>query len=106
MDRRQRLETRQSSPVPWWFEMSQVDRSDEKDEGTGTALVTLTPTLQWVRKAPLPRPDPSFVTQLIANAEHVPQTSRLRRGSSDDAQVAYGRKPPLPSVGGRTRQVA
>ena len=70
------------------------------------ALVAVVPTLQWVHKAPLPRPDPSFVTQLIANAEHLPQASRLRRGSSDDARMAYGGKRALPSVNARTWQVA
>jgi len=86
--------------------MLSTDRSDEADNGTGTALVPQLPTLQWIHKAPLPRPDPSFVTQLIANAEHLPQTSRLRRASSEDAQMAYGSKRPLPSVTARTRQVA
>lgn len=83
-----------------------TDRSDEADNGTGTALVPQLPILQWVHKAPLPRPDPSFVAQLIANAEHLPQTSRLRRASSEDAQMAYGGKRPLSSVTARTRQVA
>lgn len=83
-----------------------TDRTDEADNGMGTALVPMLPTLQWVNKAPLPRPDPSFVAQLIANAEHFPQTSRLRRASSEDAQTAYGSKRPLPSVTARTRQVA
>jgi hypothetical protein len=86
--------------------MLSTDRSDAADNGTGTALVPLMPTLQWVHKAPLPRPDPSFVTQLIANAEHLPQTTRLRRGSSEDARMAYGSKRPLGSVTARTRQVA
>ena len=86
--------------------MLSTDRSDLADYGTGSALVPLLPTLQWVNKAPMPRPDPSFVTQLIANAEHVPQTSRLRRASSEDARIAYGSKHPLPSVSARTRQVA
>ena len=86
--------------------MLSTDRSDCADNGTGTALVPLLPTLQWVHKAPLPRPDPSFVTQLIANAEHLPQASRLRRASSEDAQMAYGDKRPLGSVTARTRQVA
>ncbi len=86
--------------------MLSTDRSDEADNGTGTALMPLLPTLQWVHKAPLPRPDPSFVTQLIANAEHLPQASRLRRASSEDARMAYGSKRPLPSVSARTRQVA
>ncbi|MCP1761800.1 hypothetical protein [Bradyrhizobium japonicum] len=86
--------------------MLSTDRSDCADSGTGTDLVPLLPTLQWVHKAPLPRPDPSFVTQLIANAEHLPQASRLRRASSEDAQMAYGDKHPLGSVTARTRQVA
>lgn len=86
--------------------MSNTDRWEEANDGAGTALVPLLPTLQWVNKAPLPRPDPSFVTQLIANAEHLPQASRLRRASSDDARMAYGRKRPLGSVSVRTRQVA
>lgn len=86
--------------------MLSTDRADAGDNGTGTDLVPLMPTLQWVPKAPLPRPDPSFVTQLIANAEQLPQASRLRRASSEDAQMAYGSKRPLPSVSARTRQVA
>lgn len=72
----------------------------------GTALVPLIPTVQWLHKVPLARPDPSFVTQLIASAEHLPQTSRLRRASSEDARMAYGSKHPLGSVTARTRQVA
>jgi hypothetical protein len=86
--------------------MLSTNRSDQADNGTGTALVPQLPILQWVHKAPLPRPDPSFVTQLIANAEHLPQASRLRRASSEDAQVAYSSKRPLPSVTARTRQMA
>jgi hypothetical protein len=87
--------------------MMSTDRTGQAaNEGgsrtTGTALVPLTPTLQWVHKAPPPRPDPSFVTQLIANAE---QASRSRRATPEDAKLAYGDKRPLPSVGARTRQV-
>jgi len=52
------------------------------------------------------RPDSNFITQLIANAEHPHQASRLRRTSSDDARMAYGSKRPLGSVSARTRQVA
>ncbi|KQT12834.1 MAG: hypothetical protein ACOY3N_20665 [Bradyrhizobium sp.] len=86
--------------------MLSTDGSDAADNGTGTALVAVMPTLQWVHKAPLPRPDPSFITQLIANAECPPQTSRFRRASSEDARTAYGSKRPLGSVAARTRQVA
>lgn len=105
MHRRQRPKTRQfnrNSGVA----MVSVDQIEETTREASTALVPLTPVLQWVRKVPPTRPDPSFVTQLIANAEHLPQPSRLRCGSSEDARMAYGGKRPLPSVTSRTRQVA
>ena len=38
----------------------------------------------------LNRPDASFLAQLIATAEHAPQTCSLRRGCCADAQAAYG----------------
>ena len=67
--------------------MLRTDRSEQGDEGAGgTALVPLTPTLHRVCKAMLPRPDPGFVTQLIANAEHVPQGEPAAPG------VASGRQ--------------
>jgi len=48
------------------------------------ALVPVVRTLRW---SPLPhqrrfRTDPSFVTQLIATAELIPQTCALRRATS------------------------
>ncbi|MBB4374018.1 hypothetical protein GGD63_006847 [Bradyrhizobium sp. cir1] len=86
--------------------MLSTDRAEEAAGSMGTALVPLIPTVQWLHKVPLPRPDSSFVTQLIANAEHLPQASRLRRASSEDARMAYGSKRPLGSVTARTRQVA
>lgn len=45
--------------------------------------------LTWTSKRALPRPDPSFVTQLIATAEQVPQTRTLRRAAPADALSAY-----------------
>ena len=73
-----------------------------------TELVPLAANLRWLPKVPLTRPDPGFVTQLIANAEQAPQTRFLRRATPADAQVAYGAKRrPLPSAGLlRTKQVA
>jgi hypothetical protein len=45
------------------------------------------------RRAPvaqgLTRPDPSFVTHLIAMAEMSPQTRLLRRAAPEDVQAAY-----------------
>lgn len=56
--------------------------------------------------APVTRPDASFLTQLIATAEHVPQTCSLRRGSCADAQAAYGpRAGERRSVTRRTKQI-
>jgi len=105
MHRRRRPKTRQFKRISGVV-MVNADQIEETTQEAGTALVPLTPVLQWVRKVPMTRPDPSFVTQLIANAEHLPQTGRLRRGSSEDARMAYGGKRPLPSVAARTRQVA
>lgn len=71
-----------------------------------TALVPVTTDVHWQPKISLPRPDPSFVTQLIATADLAPQTRVLRRGSSADAQAAYG--PHISerrSVTRRTRQI-
>ena len=105
MHRRQRPKTRQFNRISG-VAMVNADQIEATTREASTALVPLTPVLQLVRKVKLTRPDPSFVTQLIANAEHLPQTSRLRRGSSEDARMAYGSKRPLPSVSSRTRQVA
>ena len=105
MHRRQRPKTRQFNRISG-VAMVKTDQIEEATREASTALVPLMPVLQVVRKVPLPRPDSSFVTQLIANAEHVPQASRLRRGSSEDARMAYGGKRPLGSVSARTRQVA
>lgn len=105
MHRRNRPEMRQVNRISG-VAMVNVDQIEEPTREASTALVPLMPVLQFVRKVPVTRPDPSFVTQLIANAENVPQASRLRRGSSEDAQMAYGGKLPLPSVTSRTRQVA
>jgi hypothetical protein len=57
---------------------------------------------RWYRWAP----DPIFVTHLIAAAQQVPQTRRVRRATPADAQAAYQtRQSPARDVGSRTRQV-
>ena len=70
------------------------------------ALVPVTP-LQWTSATPcLSRPDPCFVTQLIATAEQAPQTRTLRRATSADAQTAYtASRHPTQGAGGRTQQI-
>jgi hypothetical protein len=68
------------------------------------ALVPLTPSVQYLHK--LPRPDPTFVTHLIASAEQVPQARSLRRATSEDAQLAYApKRHQRPGIGFRTRQI-
>ena len=44
---------------------------------------------QAPRSFAITRNDPSFLTQLIATAAHVPQTRQLRRASPEDAQSSY-----------------
>jgi hypothetical protein len=70
------------------------------------ALVPLAPTVQVLPKTSRTRPDPSFITQLIATADQAPQTRAMRRGSNADAKAAYG--PHISerrSVTRRTRQI-
>jgi hypothetical protein len=53
-----------------------------------------------------PRPDPTFLAQLIATADQAPQTRHLRRGSPADAQAAYGAgQTRRPGMGFRPRQI-
>ncbi|HWX82282.1 MAG TPA: hypothetical protein VNZ48_01670 [Xanthobacteraceae bacterium] len=70
------------------------------------ALVPVAPSLQFLSKLPLPRPDPTFVTHLIASAEQVPQARRLRRATSADADLAYAARPSQrQGIGFWTRQL-
>ncbi len=78
--------------------MLDVERSEQAldgevldaDEPGCVELVPVTPSVRWMPKGPIARPDPGFVTQLIATAAQAPQTRSLRRGSLADAQTAYG----------------
>ena len=70
------------------------------------ALVPLSARADVRPARSLNRPDASFVTQLIATADHVPQTCNLRRGSYADARAAYGpRTSERRSVTRRTKQI-
>lgn len=73
------------------------------------ALVPVVPTLHWSRVPDRQLSRADFVTQLIATAEHLPQTRQLRRATPADAKAAYGarwHKAPAQGAGVRTRQVA
>jgi len=93
--------------------MFDIDQADAQDEEAGsniqpacTALVPLTATTYWAPKVPLVNADPSFVAQLLATAEHEPQTRRLRRGSPADARTAYDQHlRERRGVARRTRQI-
>jgi hypothetical protein len=72
------------------------------------ALVPVAAAAQWSRVADHPLSRADFVTQLIATAEHVPQTRSLRRGTSADAEAAYAASSHYAAVHGtgiRTRQI-
>jgi hypothetical protein len=81
-------------------------------KATSVALVPVGATPR--RLAPfaqgLTRPDPSFVTHLIAMAELSPQTRLLRRAAPEDAQAAYrsvaNQNQQLTPPGVRMRQIA
>jgi len=71
------------------------------------ALVPVVPTLRW---SPLPhqrrfRTDPSFVTQLIATAELIPQTCALRWTTSTAYRSSDNRNR-MTVTGARMRQTA
>jgi hypothetical protein len=74
------------------------------------ACVALVPQVASAQWSPIPgqllsRADPTFVTHLIATAEHVPQTRSLRRATPADAQTAYGaHRHPISGVGLRTQR--
>jgi hypothetical protein len=53
------------------------------------ALVPITPTVYQAPKVAMSRPNASFVAQLIATAEQLPQTRNLCRAAPEDALSAY-----------------
>jgi antitoxin (DNA-binding transcriptional repressor) of toxin-antitoxin stability system len=70
------------------------------------ALVPMAQPTQWTRTLSQPaRPASTFITQLLATADHAPQTRSLRRATAADAQTAYSaNQRPARPAGIRTRQ--
>jgi hypothetical protein len=65
-------------------------RSGRSAKPASTALVPVVASTQWTPRAPhLPSPDPTFVTQLIANAEQLAERRRWPRDRATDALAAY-----------------
>jgi hypothetical protein len=72
------------------------------------ALVPMVPSVHRSHTASpqLLRPDSTFVTHLIATAEHAPQTRSLRRATPAYAQTAYrASQHQARGAGIRTRQI-
>lgn len=71
------------------------------------ALVPVAQPTEWTRTAnqQCSRPASTFVAQLLATAEHAPQTRALRRATAADAQTAYSARRQAGVAGIRTRQV-
>ncbi|MEH2586633.1 hypothetical protein V1273_000472 [Bradyrhizobium sp. AZCC 1721] len=93
--------------------MLDIDRSEEildgefvnLDEPVCVELVPVAQSVHWSQRGAMPRPDPTFLAQLIATADQTPQTRGLRRASLADAQTAYGASQiRCSSTGFRTRQ--
>jgi hypothetical protein len=61
----------------------------EDVEPSCAALVPVTATVYRAATFAVTRPNASFVTHLIATAEHVEQTRELRRAAPADALSAY-----------------
>ena len=79
----------------------------EEIEAQGAAMVPVTDTVYDAPRLVVVRPDASFVTQLIATAEQLPQTRTLRRGAPADALSAYRSfEIRIRDARGSTRQVA
>jgi hypothetical protein len=94
--------------------MLDADRSEhildgevlDADAPACVELVPLTQPVHWSPRPAIARPDPTFVTHLIATADQAPQTRSLRRASLADAQTAYGAgQTRRYGTGFRTRQV-
>ena len=72
------------------------------------ALVPMVQPTEWTRAAcqQLSRPASTFLTQLLATAEHAPQTRSLWQATAADARTAYSAGQHQVRVAGiRTRQI-
>jgi hypothetical protein len=71
------------------YDLEVEDGVFEDVASPSVALVPVTPTAYCAPRPAVTRPDASFVTQLIATAEQLPQTCHLRRAAPADALSAY-----------------
>lgn len=90
--------------------MLTIDRDEPGAQEAGTegsgALVPQRPEVDAsAAKGRIVRPDSSFVAHLIATAEQLPQTRRLRQVAPADAVSAYASRLRAPRRVGRTRHI-
>ena len=81
------------------------DQSFEERASPSLALVPVVPLLHRLRKLARPRPDPTFVTQLIATAEQLPQEDNLRAIPADAMNAYRSVQRDLARSGLRMRQI-
>jgi len=81
-------------------------RPDASAKPASTAMVPVAIPAQWVSPTPrLPSPDPTFVTQLIANAEQRAERRRWPRDRAADASLAYAHPHHAYVAGLKTRRM-
>jgi hypothetical protein len=79
-------------------------RLEASAKPASTAMVPVVASTQWAPPAERsPSPDPTFVTQLIANAEQLAERRRWPRDRATDASSAYDAHRVF-GVGLKTRQ--
>jgi hypothetical protein len=72
------------------FERAETAADDADTRPSSTALVPMAPASYQSRgSGQVSRPDPTFVTHLIATAQQLPQTRHLRRAAPQEALSAY-----------------
>jgi hypothetical protein len=92
--------------------MLRIDRAEIPTDGADTrpASTALVPMEAASHQSPVSnrgsRPDPTFVTHLIATAQQLPQTRHLRRAAPQEALSAYAAHlQPAERIGRQTRQI-
>ena len=89
--------------------LGQTADGAEPASDAGAACTALVPTVtsaHWSQIPQLSRFNSTFVTHLIATAEHIPQTCGVRRATPADAQSAYSaNQHRVQGAGIRARQI-
>jgi hypothetical protein len=79
-----------TSGRPASAQASDRHESDHQPETSGRGLVPIAPSQRESTSHLSTRPSPAFLAQLIATAQHAPQTRARRRIAPADAIARYG----------------